>query len=68
MVLTPCAGIVKFHEVYLGGEAPGREEDRAAGASGAAVSLEQYMCNARVALGLDSHPSRYTTHAKTLAK
>lgn len=60
------AGIVKFHEVYLGeagvetsefqdgGESP----QGGTGAGGGHLSLEQYICNAREALGVDSHYSR----------
>lgn len=60
------AGIVKFHEVYLGeagmetsefqdgGESP----QGGTGVGGGHLSLEQYICNAREALGVDSHYSR----------
>lgn len=58
------AGIVKFHEVYLGEAGVDTSEfqdggESPQGGTGAGVlSLEQYICNAREALGVDSHYSR----------
>lgn len=62
----PPTGIVKFNEVYLGeAGADGSEyQDGArspqsgAGAGGGPLTLEQYIGNAREALGVDSHYSR----------
>ncbi len=61
-------GIVKFNEVYLGEagvETPefqdgsGSPQGGGGGGGGGPLSLEQYICNAREALGVDSHYSRF---------
>lgn len=60
------AGVVKFHEVYLGEagmetsefQDGGGSPQGGAGAGGGHLSLEQYICNSREALGVDSHYSR----------
>lgn len=58
---------MKFNEVYLGeagAEASefqdgGGSPQGGGGAGGGPLSLEQYICNAREALGVDSHYSRF---------
>ncbi|XP_068430413.1 tetratricopeptide repeat protein 28 [Clinocottus analis] len=75
-LISPETGIVKFNEVYLG-EA-GLEEFQDAGGGGSPLgggggggggggpqSLEQYICNAREALGVDSHYSRLGSGSET---
>ncbi|CAL8318306.1 unnamed protein product [Lota lota] len=61
-LLSPGKGIIKFHQVYLG-ERSELEEGGAStvggGVNGSGQSLEQYISNAREALGVDSHYSRY---------
>lgn len=54
---------MKFHEVYLGEAGAETSEFQDGGGSlqggtGGHLSLEQYICNAREALGVDSHYSR----------
>lgn len=57
---------MKFNEVYLGEagvDGPGYQEGTRSpqsgpGASGGPLTLEQYIGNAREALGVDSHYSR----------
>ncbi|KAM6984897.1 uncharacterized protein FYW47_019205 [Aplochiton taeniatus] len=72
-LLAPGTGIVKFNEVYLGEggvEASEFQEggagDPGEGASGpACLSLDQYISNAREALGVDSHYSRVGSSSET---
>lgn len=57
---------MKFHEVYLGEAGAetsefqdgGGSPQGGTGAGGGHLSLEQYICNAREALGVESHYSR----------
>ncbi|XP_075885701.1 tetratricopeptide repeat protein 28 isoform X2 [Nelusetta ayraudi] len=72
-LIAPGTGIVKFNEVYLGeAGADGSEyQDGArspqsgAGAGGGPLTLEQYIGNAREALGVDSHYSRVSSCSET---
>ncbi|XP_072310398.1 tetratricopeptide repeat protein 28 isoform X3 [Eucyclogobius newberryi] len=60
-LISPGTGIVKFHEVFLGG-AEYQDEDGSPQGLGAGIgplTLEQYITNAREALGVDGHYSRY---------
>ena len=63
---------MKFNEVYLGeagaetpefqdggGSPQGGGGGGGGGVGGGPLSLEQYICNAREALGVDSHYSRF---------
>ncbi|XP_072520589.1 tetratricopeptide repeat protein 28-like [Salminus brasiliensis] len=75
-LLAPGAGIVKFHEVYLGegiseGD-PDFQEGKVGGGAGGggsigvgASSLEQYICSAREALGVESFYSRGCSGSET---
>ncbi|XP_070707262.1 tetratricopeptide repeat protein 28 [Pempheris klunzingeri] len=69
-LISPGTGIVKFNEVYLG-EAGVEFQDgdgspQGGGAPGGGpLSLEQYICNAREALGVDSHYSRVCSSSET---
>lgn len=51
---------MKFNEVYLGESGAETSEFQDGGSPHGAgpLSLEQYICNAREALGVDSHYSR----------
>ncbi|XP_076614749.1 tetratricopeptide repeat protein 28 isoform X2 [Chaetodon auriga] len=77
-LISPGAGIVKFNEVYLGeagAEVPELQDagwgpqggggGAGGGAGGGPLSLEQYICNAREALGVDSHYSRVCSSSET---
>nr|XP_046230387.1 tetratricopeptide repeat protein 28 isoform X3 [Scatophagus argus] len=73
-LISPGAGIVKFNEVYLGEagvEVPefqdgaGSPQGGGGGAGGGPLSLEQHICNAREALGVDSHYSRVGSSSET---
>ncbi|CAG05315.1 unnamed protein product, partial [Tetraodon nigroviridis] len=72
-LLAPGTGIVKFHEVYLGEAGTetsefqdgGGSPQGGTGACGGHLSLEQYICNAREALGVDSHYSRFGSSSET---
>ncbi|KAM4527799.1 tetratricopeptide repeat protein 28 isoform 2-T2 [Odontesthes bonariensis] len=67
-LISPGTGIVKFHEVYLGEAGPEASEFQDGGGSpqGAGpLSLEQYICNAREALGVDNHYSRAGSSSET---
>ncbi|KAF3849226.1 hypothetical protein F7725_015723 [Dissostichus mawsoni] len=64
-LIAPGTGIVKFNEVYLGEagvedfqDGGGSPQSGGGGGGGGPQSLEQYICNAREALGVDSHYSR----------
>ncbi|XP_030005502.1 tetratricopeptide repeat protein 28 isoform X3 [Sphaeramia orbicularis] len=66
-LISPGTGIVKFNEVYLG-EAEfqdGGGSPQGGGTSGGPLSLEQYVSNAREALGVDSHYSRVGSSSET---
>ncbi|XP_067339803.1 tetratricopeptide repeat protein 28 isoform X3 [Channa argus] len=71
-LISPGAGIVKFNEVYLGEAGveatefqDGGGSPQGGGAGGGSMSLEQYICNAREALGVDSHYSRVCSSSET---
>ncbi|KAM3874095.1 tetratricopeptide repeat protein 28 [Diretmus argenteus] len=71
-LLSPGTGIVKFNEVYLGEAGieaseflDGGASPQGGGAGGGPLSLEQYICNAREALGVDSHYSRACSSSET---
>ncbi|KAI4878611.1 hypothetical protein NFI96_019047 [Prochilodus magdalenae] len=75
-LLAPGSGIVKFHEVYLGeGMSEGDPDFQEGGIGGGArggggvgygsSSLEQYICNAREALGVESFYSRGCSGSET---
>lgn len=73
---TAAVGIVKFHEVYLGEAGAemsefqdgGGSPQGGTGAGGGHLSLEQYICNAREALGVDSHYSRCAFSFDSISK
>ncbi|XP_033845014.1 tetratricopeptide repeat protein 28 [Periophthalmus magnuspinnatus] len=65
-LISPGTGIVKFHEVYLG-EADYQDGDRSPQGFGAGVvpfTLEQYITNAREALGVDGLYSRMYSNSE----
>uniref|UniRef100_UPI0037E8FAB7 tetratricopeptide repeat protein 28 n=1 Tax=Semicossyphus pulcher TaxID=241346 RepID=UPI0037E8FAB7 len=75
-LIAPGTGIVKFNEVYLGetgvdssefqdGGASPQGGGGGGGAGGGPLSLEQYICNAREALGVDSHCGRVCSSSET---
>ncbi|KAJ3603529.1 hypothetical protein NHX12_028274, partial [Muraenolepis orangiensis] len=67
-LLAPGAGILKFHEVYLGeGLSDGGSEFQEGGAGGVALgsSLEQHIASAREALGVESYYSRGCSSSET---
>ncbi|KAM6902956.1 tetratricopeptide repeat protein 28 [Xenentodon cancila] len=67
-LLSPGSGIVKFHEVYLGEAGMETAEFQDGGGTpqcSGPLSLEQYICNAREALGVDSHQSRGCSSSET---
>nr|XP_023664271.1 tetratricopeptide repeat protein 28-like isoform X2 [Paramormyrops kingsleyae] len=77
-LLAPGAGILKFHEVYLGesvleggesefqeGGAGSPQRGSGGGASGSGSSLEHYISSAREALGVDSYYSRAGSSSET---
>ncbi|XP_044031233.1 tetratricopeptide repeat protein 28 isoform X1 [Siniperca chuatsi] len=69
-LISPGTGIVKFNEVYLGEagvefQDGGGSPQGGGGAGGGPLSLEQYICNAREALGVDSHYSRVCSSSET---
>ncbi|XP_016519152.1 tetratricopeptide repeat protein 28 isoform X1 [Poecilia formosa] len=67
-LISPGTGIVKFNEAYLGEAGPEASEFQDGGGSphgGGPVSLDQYICNAREALGVDSHHSRVCSGSET---
>ncbi|XP_030598199.1 tetratricopeptide repeat protein 28 isoform X3 [Archocentrus centrarchus] len=72
-LICPGTGIVKFNEVYLGEGGLDVSEfqdgsgspQSGGGAGGGTLSLEQYIHNAREALGVDSHYSRVCSSSET---
>lgn len=59
---------MKFNEVYLpeaGAETSEVQDGGGGGAVGAPLPLEQYIANAREALGVDSHASRVCSSSET---
>ncbi|XP_076853711.1 tetratricopeptide repeat protein 28-like isoform X2 [Brachyhypopomus gauderio] len=66
-LLAPGAGIVKFHEVFLGeGMSEGDPDFQEGGGAGCGVSsLEQYICSAREALGVEPCYNRGTSGSDT---
>uniref|UniRef100_A0A3Q2VQ03 Tetratricopeptide repeat protein 28 n=1 Tax=Haplochromis burtoni TaxID=8153 RepID=A0A3Q2VQ03_HAPBU len=67
-LLAPGAGILKFHEVYLGeGVAEGGSEFQEGGVGGvvSGSSLEQHIASAREALGVESYYSRGCSSSET---
>uniref|UniRef100_A0A667Z367 Tetratricopeptide repeat domain 28 n=1 Tax=Myripristis murdjan TaxID=586833 RepID=A0A667Z367_9TELE len=68
-LLSPGTGIVKFNEVYLGEAGVEASEFQEGSASpqggGGPLSMEQYISNAREALGVDSHYSRVCSSSET---
>ncbi|XP_049460460.1 tetratricopeptide repeat protein 28 [Epinephelus fuscoguttatus] len=75
-LISPGTGIVKFNEVYLGeygveefhdggGGGSPQGAGAGAGAGGGPLTLEQYISNAREALGVDSHYSRVCSSSET---
>ncbi|XP_035385839.1 tetratricopeptide repeat protein 28-like [Electrophorus electricus] len=69
-LLAPGAGIVKFHEVFLGeGMSEGDPEFQEGGGISCGVSsLEQYICSAREALGVESCCSRGCSDSDTASQ
>ncbi|TMS08823.1 Tetratricopeptide repeat protein 28 [Larimichthys crocea] len=77
-LISPGTGIVKFNEVYLGeagveaselqdggGGGGGSPQGGGGAGGGGPLSMEQYICNAREALGVDSHYSRVCSSSET---
>uniref|UniRef100_A0A3Q2VKA4 Tetratricopeptide repeat protein 28 n=1 Tax=Haplochromis burtoni TaxID=8153 RepID=A0A3Q2VKA4_HAPBU len=72
-LISPGTGIVKFNEVYLGEAGLEVSEFKdgsgspqsGGGAVGGSLSLEQYIHNAREALGVDSHYNRVFSSSET---
>ncbi|XP_029024988.1 tetratricopeptide repeat protein 28 isoform X2 [Betta splendens] len=67
-LICPGAGIVKFNEVYLaetGAEASELQDAGGGGTAGVHLPLDQYIANAREALGVDSHASRVCSSSET---
>ncbi|XP_041825127.1 tetratricopeptide repeat protein 28 isoform X2 [Melanotaenia boesemani] len=67
-LISPGTGIVKFNEVYLGEAGPEASEFQDGGGSPqclSPLSLEQYICSVREALGVDSHYSRVCSSSET---
>ncbi|XP_041666809.1 tetratricopeptide repeat protein 28 isoform X1 [Cheilinus undulatus] len=72
-LIAPGTGIVKFNEVYLGEAGAETSEFQDGGGSpqsgggvgGGPLTLEQYISNAREALGVDSHYSRVCSSSET---
>lgn len=67
-LICPGTGIMKFNEVYLGEAGPETSEFQDGGGSpqgGGTMSLDQYIFNAREALGVDSHQSRVCSSSET---
>ncbi|XP_077944875.1 tetratricopeptide repeat protein 28 isoform X2 [Gasterosteus aculeatus] len=70
-LISPGTGIVKFNEVYLGESGleefhdAGGGSPQGGGGGGGPLSLDQYIGNAREALGVDSHHSRRCSGSET---
>ncbi|PWA26519.1 hypothetical protein CCH79_00001228 [Gambusia affinis] len=65
-LISPGTGIVKFNEAYLGeAEASEFQDGGRSPHGGGPMSLDQYICNAREALGVDSHHSRVCSGSET---
>ncbi|KAL6096476.1 ttc28 [Pungitius sinensis] len=71
-LISPGTGIVKFNEVYVGEsgldgfqDAGGGSPQGGGGGGGGPLSLDQYISNAREALGVDSHHSRLGSSSET---
>ncbi|XP_071321435.1 tetratricopeptide repeat protein 28 isoform X2 [Trachinotus anak] len=73
-LISPGTGIVKFNEVYLGEagaevsdlqDGGGSPQGGGGGGGGSPLSLDQYIYNAREALGVDSHYSRVCSSSET---
>ncbi|XP_061589963.1 tetratricopeptide repeat protein 28 isoform X2 [Cololabis saira] len=67
-LLSPGSGIVKFHETYLGeagAETPEFQDGGGTPQGAGPLSLEQYITNAREALGVDIHQSRACSSSET---
>ncbi|XP_061672969.1 tetratricopeptide repeat protein 28-like isoform X1 [Syngnathoides biaculeatus] len=66
-LLAPGAGILKFHEVYLGEGISEVGSDFQEGGGGlvGALSLEQHIASAREALGVESYYSRGCSSSET---
>uniref|UniRef100_A0A665VJJ7 Tetratricopeptide repeat domain 28 n=1 Tax=Echeneis naucrates TaxID=173247 RepID=A0A665VJJ7_ECHNA len=67
-LLAPGAGILKFHEVYLGeGVSEGGSDFQEGGSVGvvSGSSLEQHIASAREALGVESYYSRGCSSSET---
>ncbi|XP_074546098.1 tetratricopeptide repeat protein 28 isoform X2 [Halichoeres trimaculatus] len=64
-LIAPGTGIVKFNEVYLGEVGAEASELQDGGGGGSPQSLDQYISNAREALGVDSHYSRVCSSSET---
>ncbi|MEQ2180648.1 hypothetical protein GOODEAATRI_003329 [Goodea atripinnis] len=66
-LISPGTGILKFNEVYLGEAGLETSEFQDGGGSlhgGGPLSLDQYICNAREALGVDIHHSSSETESE----
>ncbi|KAM7391552.1 hypothetical protein PAMP_022234 [Pampus punctatissimus] len=67
-LLAPGAGILKFHEVYLGEGVSEGGSDLQEGGGGGVISgssLEQHIASAREALGVESYYSRGCSSSET---
>uniref|UniRef100_A0A3Q2PY53 Tetratricopeptide repeat protein 28 n=1 Tax=Fundulus heteroclitus TaxID=8078 RepID=A0A3Q2PY53_FUNHE len=67
-LISPGTGIVKFNEVYLGEAGLDTSDFQDGGGcpvGGGPMSLDQYIFNAREALGVDSHHSRVCSSSET---
>ncbi|XP_041083692.1 tetratricopeptide repeat protein 28-like isoform X1 [Polyodon spathula] len=65
-LLAPGAGILKFHEVYLGeSSAEPHESSSLSLQSVSSSTLEQYISNVREALGIESHYTRPCSSSET---
>ncbi|XP_048853351.1 tetratricopeptide repeat protein 28-like isoform X2 [Brienomyrus brachyistius] len=65
-LLAPGAGILKFHEVYLGeGVSEAGPDPQDGGGGGGVTSLEQHIASTREALGVDSYYSRGCSNSET---
>ncbi|KAK7895485.1 hypothetical protein WMY93_020810 [Mugilogobius chulae] len=64
-LISPGTGIVKFHEVYLGESEYQDGDSSPQGLCAGVFTLEQYITNAREALGVDGHYSRVGSNSET---